>query len=673
MTTSFKHIHHESAKENNRQSGKKIPDFSEIRPGQSDNVVTALQDNLQREEIQRPHTNYTKLNTFEQGEFAFAERRFSLINYFDFTSGTDKINSSSDVAFLFRELSNEAVEHSFAVYVDKNKNYRVQWLSMGSPVGTIVEVNAMTYGAKVFDAEKIYFVHNHPSGSLSVSKSDSLVMDKLEKAFANFDIEVFGIIINLNSGKYCSFNSENETLYPSRMSGEDLNNYRPDILSFSKQAFLLPPSHLKNIYGPDDVAAYLSAMKYGAAEKGGYLMLNRRNQVVGNFFFNSNEHSSLLKDIVINTSLYNARSVILYDNCHDYKLNTFLEKELKNFEIDLLDHVTVPSTSRLVCENVQQVLNSPDGLEQLTQLSDNTEKIKETYEQYTKQQSEFSLEDTATFLEIIHSHINHKTMAKKQTQNLQEATHSEKLNNFEYLLEQLKYLGFKPDNAQQEKLKTALGQQDVFSLDYSKNHKVNGIDSKINYELHFNKAANTDIFYLNSFDARLTKKENNTNIEVNQSFFISNKPNTKNITALEAFNLLDGRFINKDMQNKEGEKANYWIALDFESPKKDNGNHTFKMYHENYGFNLEETISQYPVSIPAGNNMEQTLKNLQKGNRISIDLLQNNEIINVFVQTNPQMKGLDFYNEAGQKLFIKPVQELDKEPDIALERKGRSR
>ena len=670
MSTPVKSIHHEWQKKATDQKSQQRSENTKVPSKTNAKVIKTGSDDLQWANTRRNLNAYRQLKHFEEGEFAFSERRFAKNNYFDFTSGTDKIHSSADAAYLFRELSNEAIEHSFAVYVDKDKNYQVQWLSMGSPVGTIVEVNAMTYGAKVFEAESIYFVHNHPSGNLAVSKADSQIMEKLERAFANFNIEVCGIIINLNSGKYCCFNSKEDTVNSLNLQQHPGGDFQPDILSFSRQVFLTPPASLEQVSGPEDVAAYLSSMKYGAAEKGGYLLLNRRNQVVGNFFFNSEEHSMLLKDIVINTSLYNARSVILYDNFHNYLLKNFLERELKPFEIDLLDHVTVPSISRLVCENVRGVLNSPNAVEQLNMLSNDTVKIKETFEQCCQQQQHFSLDDTAAFLEIIHSPINHKTMAKKHTQDIQQPIAPETKNNLEYLSEQLKYLGFKPDKQQLVELKTALEKQEDFSLVYSRSHKVNGIDSDIDYELHFNKAANADIYYLNSYDAKLTKKENNAGSEVNHSFFISNKPNTKNITALEAFNLLDGRFINKDVVNKDGEKANCWIGLDFESPKKDNGNHTFKMYHENYGFNLQSAMSKYPVSISAGNNMEQTLKNLQKGNRVSVDLLQNNEMINVFAQANPQMKGLDFYNESGQKLFIKSVQELEKESDIVPEKNG---
>ena len=67
----------------------------------------------------------------KKGEFAVVERKYTEVGMFEFTARDHKINNAADVAFIFRQLESEAVEHAFAVYIDKEKRPSVQWLSMG--------------------------------------------------------------------------------------------------------------------------------------------------------------------------------------------------------------------------------------------------------------------------------------------------------------------------------------------------------------------------------------------------------------------------------------------------------------------------------------------------------------------------------------------------------------
>ena len=153
----------------------------------------------------------------------------------------------------------------------------------------------------------------------------------------------------------------------------------------------------------------------------------------------------------------------------------------------------------------------------------------------------------------------------------------------------------------------------------------------------------------------MNKNENSQIIEREQNFVINNTPKAKNITALEAFNLLDGRFINKDLTNKTNEKANYWIALDFDAPKNDRGNHNLKMFHENYGFDLKATLDKYPI---ANEITEQTINNLNKGSRIEMSMALNEDknFSKVFVDVNPQMKALNLHDENGERIFYNNTQ-----------------
>ena len=117
------------------------------------------------------------------GEFAVVEQQYSRVGMFDFTTRNNKIMSAADVAFIFRQLENQAVEQAFAVYIDKEKHPSVQWLSMGGINSTIIDPRIIVDAAGRLQAKEIYLVPNHPSGSLIPSRPDMSILEKLKKGF----------------------------------------------------------------------------------------------------------------------------------------------------------------------------------------------------------------------------------------------------------------------------------------------------------------------------------------------------------------------------------------------------------------------------------------------------------------------------------------------------------
>ncbi len=67
-------------------------------------------------------------NPGESTDFALIERRFSESNALQFF-GSEKIENHNDIAWLFKSLEDEAVEHAFLVYDFEDKNYFVQHIS----------------------------------------------------------------------------------------------------------------------------------------------------------------------------------------------------------------------------------------------------------------------------------------------------------------------------------------------------------------------------------------------------------------------------------------------------------------------------------------------------------------------------------------------------------------
>ena len=122
-----------------------------------------------------------------------------------------------------------------------------------------------------------------------------------------------------------------------------------------------------------------------------------------------------------------------------------------------------------------------------------------------------------------------------------------------------------------------------FALNMEKNYGTDNVKAT----LHFKKSDESDMFFFNRYDLQL-KKENNDEA-IKQTFY----PN-KNITLKEGYNLLDGRAVHKTLTNKEDEKYQAWLQLDFKNNTQ-SGNYQLKQFHHNYGFDLEKILSKYPI------------------------------------------------------------------------------
>jgi len=317
----------------------------------------------------------------KEGEFAIVERSYSEIGMFGFTTrDNNKINSHADVAFIFRQLESEAVEHAFAVYIDKHLNPSVQWLSMGGIDATIVDPRVMVDAAQRLEATQIYLVHNHPSGNLKASSADLRIIERLKRGFEPMGISVNGIIINLNSGNYLIFDENGCTVEREGFTSYDFEREKKvGVFSFNKQAFLQSPVKTK-IRNPADVAQFLSQQKFSSGEKTGYLLLTTKNEIVGNFFATQNTRNRAYKEVAALVSKFGAANVVAYTNKADNaQFYRELKADLTNMEIDLLDVIE--------CESSPFVCQTFDKYKSLTQQS----RLYETSPEYHTNPSKFNI------------------------------------------------------------------------------------------------------------------------------------------------------------------------------------------------------------------------------------------------------------------------------------------
>lgn len=213
--------------------------------------------------------------------------------------------------------------------------------------------------------------------------------------------------------------------------------------------------------------------------------------------------------------------------------------------------------------------------------------------------------------------------------------------NLEFLKEGIKYLGFGEglNNKLTEEVSSG---KNEFQL---RTENQYGRD-KVSYALDFKKSDQSDMYFFNKYTASLQGQENSQ--DKSQTFFI--KKNS-GVTAKEAFNLLNGRSVNKDLTNQEGEKYNAWLQIDW-SQKDNNGNHKFKMIHEAYGFNLENVLSKHPIKeLNDPTTKDRLMKSLERGNLHQVTFQRGDKEEKMFIEANPQFKSVNLYDGNLKKVF----------------------
>lgn len=212
--------------------------------------------------------------------------------------------------------------------------------------------------------------------------------------------------------------------------------------------------------------------------------------------------------------------------------------------------------------------------------------------------------------------------------------------NFEYLKDQLKYTGFGETFDQDLKEKMMQGEKEFKIM----REGVYGSDS-MNIVLHFKKSDQTDMYFFNSYDVNLQKEDNKPGLE--QTFYINKD---SNITMKEAYNLMEGRSVNKDFRNKEGEIYNAWISMNFKETDS-NGNFKLNHYHQNYGFNLEASLEKHSIKeLQTPQYKEDLMNSLKKGNIQSVTFVVGGEERKQFVEANPQFKTIKVYDSSMQRI-----------------------
>lgn len=231
--------------------------------------------------------------------------------------------------------------------------------------------------------------------------------------------------------------------------------------------------------------------------------------------------------------------------------------------------------------------------------------------------------------------------------------------NFDYLKDQVKYTGF--GDALEGELKANIEKlEPTFSL---KHDTFYGSD-RVSAELNFKKSEQSDMYFFNSYKVQLQKEDRPESLE--QTFYI-NRGN--NITLKEAYNLMEGRAVNKDLTNKEGEVYNSWLQIDFKDTDA-NGNFRLNQYHQNYGYDLDATLAKHPIKeLQNESHKEDLINSLKKGNLQSATFIKNGQEVKQYIEANPQFKALTVYDADKKRLDTRQSNIRQQSQDTGKEQK----
>ena len=214
------------------------------------------------------------------GELTIQQRIYEENDTFNLT-GPETIQGPEDVAFLLRHLESAASENAFLVIANKDGDYKTVWLGTGTqnsqsidPLEIAASIDSARHDLKG-DEVFVYFVHNHPSGNLSSSPGDKAVFAKLEtyvntlKGVTLMD----GIIVNLDSGQFTTFNSRRNTDTPDVRKTKDL--IPAPVYSFSRKEVYVPASERVGINSSDAVSKFMTNIKVKNTNKIGHIVLDQ--------------------------------------------------------------------------------------------------------------------------------------------------------------------------------------------------------------------------------------------------------------------------------------------------------------------------------------------------------------------------------------------------------------
>jgi len=338
-------------------------DFQAIPEAETEPVKQEKPSAKPKEKQAKPKKSQT-----QPGEFSLVEIQSRIDDGIKF-NGSVTLSSAQDVAFLLKDLQTASRENVIFVGIKKDGTPILHHHSIGGMSGSVIDKEVATWFIKQNDFQKVYMVHNHPSGNLDPSEADYAISKTLKVIMEGGDIEMEFIIIDVDSGQFTIFdpifeNSEQVGMPKTAGETKDYEVHVFDRIAFSKDVTFMDPAYnvveevgdnrrpIVKVTGSNTVARFVSAMRLSTGNKLGVLIINRSFKIVGNYFIPLEWSAEKMSyELTALLGKHNANGgVIFYDNSDQKKYSFPYTSDTENKitlikktgTLKVLDYLSIP-------------------------------------------------------------------------------------------------------------------------------------------------------------------------------------------------------------------------------------------------------------------------------------------------------------------------------------------
>jgi hypothetical protein len=207
------------------------------------------------------------------------------------------------------------------------------------------------------------------------------------------------------------------------------------------------------------------------------------------------------------------------------------------------------------------------------------------------------------------------------------------------LQEDLRSLGFGPNLVLDEIfLENISGCRSLFDLSTELGFEDESI---LQVKLFFRKAPDKEAYFLEKYQATLhffdDPEKDKTHV-----FYMTKD---MRVTSREAFNLLQGRAVFKELAPADGENYTAWIKLNFGEKKLD-GNYRIVKFRTYSGYDFSGILNRYPIRELGDRDLKAGLiRALKRGDLQMVTFLKpSGKIEKKLIEANPQLQTINIYS-----------------------------
>lgn len=217
--------------------------------------------------------------------------------------------------------------------------------------------------------------------------------------------------------------------------------------------------------------------------------------------------------------------------------------------------------------------------------------------------------------------------------------------NFDYLARQLALSGFS-DIKQQELERKMLKDREEFTIEHSVMIGKDKVDITLNFAKGQNRPELSDkeYYFFNSFDMQLQKEGKEEVLTQKFGMYYGNS-----FTLHEAYNLMDGRSVNKNFISKDNEKYNAWAYIDFKKTT-DDGNYQMKRV---FSYDLGEHLQKLPIkNIDNLFTQRNLMDGLKRGDVQMVNFVYGDKEEKRHIEAAPRYNSINIYDENMKRQYL---------------------